>query len=65
MQVADRIEPFTKMKGDMRTMIKELKARDWASCSAEANKAADVALKDMELLSDLLEAFGINLKLFR
>ena len=65
MQVADSIQQFIVMKGDMRAMTAKLKAHDWAQRSAETKEAADAALKDMELLSQLLEAMGADLSLFR
>ena len=65
LQVADSIQQFIVMKGDMRAMTDKLKAHDWEKRSAEAKEAADAALKDMELLSQLLEAMGADLSLFR
>ena len=64
-QVADSIRPFMEMKGDMRALTDKLKAHDWAQRSPETKEAADAALKDMELLAQLLEAMGADLKLFR
>ncbi len=54
-----------EMKGDMRALTDKLKAHDWAKRSPETKEAADAALKDMELLAQLLEAMGADLKLFR
>ena len=65
LQVADSIQQFIVMKGDMRAMTDKLKAHDWEKRSAETKEAADAALKDMELLSQLLEAMGADLSLFR
>lgn len=65
MQVADSIQQFIVMKGDMRAMTEKLKARDWAKRSQETKEAAEAALNDMELLSGLLEAMGADLSLFR
>ena len=65
LQAADRIKPFTEMEGSMRDMIRKLKAYDWAMRSAEAKETADAALKDMDLLLDLLEAMGGELSIFR
>ena len=64
-QVADSIQHFIVMKGDMRAMTNKLKAHDWAQRSLETKEAAHAALEDMELLSGLLEAMGADLSLFR
>jgi len=63
--VADNIEQFIVMKGSIAAMTDKLKGHDWEKRSTETQEAADAALKDMELLSQLLEAMGADLNRFR
>ena len=63
--MADSIQQFIVMKGDIRSMTAKLKAHGWEQRSQETKEAADAALKDMELLAQLLEAMGADLSLFR